>query len=522
MPCQGRAGPRPACAQVTPAAGQEQRPERGRGGRPWGMHGDTFFTEDDPAGRMAGRKTASISAAVDDASYAATEDEIREFLRSEAARDPDAIARFKAARRRSGTDHRPRIRAIVDSAVEDSQGGYFDAESYGDMDLDLSPVLDEARTLERRGNPFEAGRLYRHLSEVIAEYMVGFDDREGEFRDIFHECLKGIARCAKAGGAAEWNECIVYLVGRFVDAAQFWRSDYGDCRSRLDTPYAEILRRECRGRAALELWRSALTGQSGRSGGASTPVLRMKAYLAGRLGGGGRGGRGRGAAARNEQLAATYRQNADICAYYVRCLRREGNAREARRIAVDGARRFPNVRPVQSLVLSLCPKSGKEYRAALRRMFALTGSQKHLDELKRRSPRWASDRRALVGELEGNGDLLARVFDGEGMIDELARVAFKSDLLERYHSRLASTKHGPRMYEEYRKYAEYEIKDARRGYHYDVAVGYLRRMRSIPGHELKFERYVSGLRSRYGRRRALMERLDRMGTSPAAGRRRRP
>lgn len=489
------------------------------------MHADTLFTEDGLAVRMAGHKTASTSALADDASYAATEDEIREFLRSEAARDPDAIARFKAARRRSDTDHRPRIRDIVDSAVEDSQGGYLDAESYGEMDLDLSPVLDEARTLERRGNPFEAGRLYRHLSEVIAEYMVGFDECEGEFRDIFDECLKGIARCAKAGGPAEWNECIVYLVGRFVDAAQYWRRDLGDCRSRPDTPYAEILRRECRGRGALELWRSALTGQSGRSGGASTPVLRMKAHLAGRLGGGGGGGgRGRAtaaAAARNAQLAATYRQNADICAHYVRCLRRDGNAREARRIAVDGARRFPDAGPVQSLVLSLCPKSGKEYRAALRRMFVLTGSQKHLDELKRRSPRWAADRRALVGELEGNGDLLARVFDGEGMIDELAQVSFKSDLLERYHSRLASTKHGPRMYEEYKKYAEYAIRGARRGYHYDTAVRYLRRMRSIPGHELKFERYVSGLRSRYGRRRALMERLDRMGTPPAAGRRRR-
>ena len=427
-----------------------------------------FFTGAGAAGRMARRRAATTPEAADDASYAATEDEIREFLREEAARDPDVVDRFKAARRRSDTDHRPRIRDIVDRAVEDSQGGYFDAESFADMDLDLSPVLDEARTLERRGNRFEAGRLYRHLSEVIGEYMVGFDDQEGEFRDIFHECIEGIARCAKAGGPAEWSECIAYLVGRFVDAAQFWRSDFGDCRSRPDTPYAEILRRECRGRGDLELWLSELRRQSRESGRASTPVLRMKARLAGRLGGRG-SGRSRAAAAaaaRNAQLASTYRQNADVCADYVRCLRRDGNAREARRVAADGARRFPDAKPVQSLVLSICPKSSKEYRASLRRMFALTGSQVHLDELKRRSPRWASDRRALVRELKGDGNLLARVFDGEGMIDELAKAAFKFGLLEQYHSRLAPTRHGPRMYEEYKRYVESIIKRARRSYHY--------------------------------------------------------
>ena len=475
--------------------------------------GAAFFTEVGAAGRMAGRRAAAAPEAADDATYAATEDEIREFLREEAARDPDAIARFKAARRRSDTDHRPRIRAIVDEAVEDSQGGYFDAESFGDMDLDLSPVLDEARTLERKGNRFEAGRLYRHLSEVIGEYMVGFDDREGEFRDIFHECLEGTARCAKAGGPAEWGECIAYLVGQFVDVAQFWRNDFGDCRSRPDTPYAKILRRECRGRGDLEIWLSALREHSRKSGGASTPVLRMKAHLAGRLGGRG-SGRGRAtaaAAARSAQLASAYKQNADICADYVRRLRRDGNMREARRIAADGARRFPGARPVHSLVLALCQKSSREYRASLRRMFVLTGSQRYLDELKARSPRWASDRRALVGEMKGNGNLLARVFDGEGMIDELAKAAFKFGLLERYHSKLAPTRHGPRMYEEYKRHVESIIKRARRSYHYNAAIKYLRLMRSIPGHEIKLERYTSGLRRRYGRRRSLMERLGRMG-----------
>ena len=506
---------------MTPAAGQE--PHSGaKHCRRSSRRASAFFTGAGAAGRMARRRAATAAKAVaDDASYAATEDEIREFLREEAVRDPDTIARFKAARRRSDTDHRPRIRDIVDRAVEDSQGGYFDAESFADMDLDLSPVLDEARTLERRGNRFEAGRLYRHLSEVIGEYMVGFDDREGEFRDIFHECIEGIARCAKAGGPAEWGECIAYLVGQFVDAAQFWRSDFGECRSRPDTPYAEILRRECRGRGDLELWLSELRKHSRESGRASTPVLRMEARLAGRLGGRG-SGRSRvaaAAAARNAQLASTYRQNADICADYVRRLRRDGNAREARRVAADGARRFPDARPVQSLVLATCQKSSREYRASLRRMFVLTSSQRHLDELKRRSPCWASDRRALVRELKGNGGLLARVFDGEGMIDELARVAFKFKLLDKYHSRLAPTRHGPRMYEEYKGYVESAIKRARRSYHYAVAIRYLRLMRNIPGHELKFERYVGGLRRRYGRRRALMERLGRMGTTTARSRR---
>ena len=481
------------------------------GGR--GRRGVALFTEGGAAGCMAGRRTIAPYETADDASYAATEDEIREFLREEASRDPDAIARFKAARRRADTDHRPRIRAIVDEAVEDSQDGYFDAESFGDMDLDLSPVLDEARTLERRGNRFEAGRLYRHLSEVIGEYMVGFDDREGVFRDIFHECLEGTARCAKAGGPAEWGECIEYLVGQFVDVARFWRNDFGDCRSRPDTPYAEILRRECRGRGDLEVWLSALREHSRKSGGASTPVLRMKAHLAGRLGGRG-SGRSRAAAAaaaRSAQLASTYKQSADICADYVRRLRRDGNAREARQIAADGARRFPDARPVQLLVLALCQKSSEEYRASLRRLFVLTGSQKYLDELKTRSPCWASDRRALVGELKGDGDLLARVFDGEGMIDELAGAAFKFGLLAKYHSRLAPTRHGPRMYEEYKRHVESIIKRARRSYHYDAAIKYLRRMRSIPGQEIKLERYASGLRRRYGRRRSLMERLGRMG-----------
>jgi len=372
---------------------------------------------------VARRKTATqIEAAADDASYAATGDEVREFLRAEAARDPAAIDRFRAARACARTDHGPRIREIFDRAIEDSQNMRFHAESYGHMDIDLSPVLDEAGELERRGNSLEAGRLYRHISEEIGERMPSFDEWEGEFRDIFHECNRKANRCARAGAAA----------------------------------------------------------------------------------------------ARAAQLAVECERDADACAEYLRHLRRGGDARGARRAAADGARRFPDSKEVQSLALALalCPKSGAEYRAALRRMFVLTGSQGRLDELKRRSPSWAADRCELIRELEGRAGLLAEVLYGEGMADELADVVLSArwhgGLPRRYHDALATPRHGGRLFDWYRKGAERAVGAARGGDYREVG-RCLRRMRGIPGQGGRLGRYVAGLRRRFGRRRDLAAQLDGTG-----------
>lgn len=383
---------------------------------------------------MARRRaaTTAAAAAADDASYAVTDGEVREFLRSEAARDPDVIDRFKAARGRVKTDHRRRIQDMFDSALEVSQmSGYYDVESFAETDLDLSPVLDEARTLERRGNPLEAERLYRHLSEVLYDNMPSFNEWESEFKEIFDECNTGAKRCAKAGAAA----------------------------------------------------------------------------------------------ARDLQLASTYTQSAGICAEYLRRLREgDGDPGKARRIAAGGARRFPESKEVQSLALSLCPESGADYRAALRRMFVLTGSQEYLDELKRRSPLWAADRCELIRDLGGRANLLAAVLHGEGMVDELADTVLSSRwpgaLPRRYHDALATPRHGERLFAAYRKSAERAIKEGKSGVDYRAVGQCLRRMRTIPGQELKLERYASGLRRRYGRRRALVEQLDRMGASAGRGSRR--
>lgn len=302
----------------------------------------------------------------------------------------------------------------------------WDVESFAETDLDLSPVLDEARTLERRGNPLEARRLYRHLSEVLCDNMPGFSEWESEFREIFDECNRGAARCAKAGADA----------------------------------------------------------------------------------------------ARDARLASASTQSASACAEYLRRLRAGGgDPGKARRIAADGARRFPESKKIQSLALSLCPKSGAEYRASLRRMFVLTGSQEHLDELKRRSPLWAADRCDLIRELERRKDLLAAVLHGEGMVDELADTVFSvrwpGVLPRRYHDALATQRHGDRLYAEYKKSVEGAVREGRGG-DYRAVGECLRRMRGIPGHEIKLERYVNGLRRRFGRRRALMERLGRIGAGPPA------
>lgn len=189
---------------------------------------------------------------VDDASYAVTEEEVREFLRSEAGRDPGVVDRFKAARGRTTVDHRPRIREIFDDAVNEN----IHAESFNDLEIDLSPVLDEAASLEERAYHAEAGRLYRNISEVIGEYMPGFDRWEGDYRDIFGRCVDAAARCAGAGGGQDaWREWISYAVGRFLDAAKYKDGDYGGWKyrtSRLDTIYKRSLERECRKKADLE------------------------------------------------------------------------------------------------------------------------------------------------------------------------------------------------------------------------------------------------------------------------------
>ena len=399
-------------------------------------------------------------------------------------------------------DYRPRARGIFDDAVEEN----IDAESFGDMEVDLSPLLDEAESLRERKHYAEAGRLYRHTAEVIGEYMPGFDEWEGDYKEVLRRCVDGSARCAKEdGGPDAWREWISYAVGMFLDAARH-TPDWGGKTSRLDPIYRSALERECRGKGDLEHWLSELGRQSGKGGGAgprSAPVLLMKAHVAGRLG---------GAAGRDRQLASGYRDSAEACAAYVRRLRRT-SPREAKAVAAYGAQRFPSSRAVQSLALSLCPKSSAEYRVALRRMFVLAGSWRHFDELKRRSPSWTADRSRLVKELRHDLRLLAGVLDREGMADALARAVFASEWLddiERHHASLATPRHGSRLFGEYKRRAEKVMATARHDGHYAVVSRCLRRMRTIPGQERQFRLYVGQLRKRYGRRRALMPRLDRL------------
>ena len=438
-----------------------------------------------------------------DALYAATEDEVHEFLRSEAERDPGVIGRFKAARRRAVVDHRPRISKIFDDALDDNP----DAESFSDLDVDLQPVLDEAASLEKMAYHAEAGRLYRNISEVIGEYMPGFDKWEGEYKDILCRCVDGSARCAKADGDRDaWREWVSYAVGMFLDTAKYSGDEHGYRTTRLDPIYRSALERRCRKKADLEHWLSELTRQSNRGDGAgprSAPVLLMKAYVANRLD---------GAAAGERQLASGYKDSAGACAAYVRRLQKT-RLREARKVAAYGARRFPGSRPVQSLAIALCPKSGAEYRIALRRMFAMTGSWRYFDELKMRSPRWAGDRAAAIKDIEHDSSLLARVLDKEGMTDELARVVFASRwprLLEKYHARLAESRYGARLFDEYKKDVEAIMAESSPSRHYAEVARYLRRMRSIPGQESRFARYIAQMRGRYARRHALVSRLDRL------------
>lgn len=443
---------------------------------------------------------------VDDASYAVTEEEVREFLRSEAGRDPGVVDRFKAARGRATVDHRPRIREIFDDAVNEN----IHAESFNDMEIDLSPVLDEAASLEERAYHAEAGRLYRNISEVIGEYMPGFDRWEGDYRDIFGRCVDAAARCARAGGGQDaWREWVSYTVGRFLDAAKYKDDDYGGWKyrtSRVDTIYKRSLERECRKKADLEYWLSELGRQSASGNGVgprSAPVLLMKAHVAGRLG---------GPAGRDRQLASGYKDSAEACAAYARRLRKT-SPREARQVAAYGARKFPDSRAVQSLALSLCPKSSLVYRTALRRMFVMTGTWKYLDELKRRSERWTADRSAVIGDLKHDSQLLARVLKAEGMADALAKVVFASEwpeLLEKYHASLATPRHGARLFDEYKRDVEGIMAKSSPSGHYAAVARCLRRMRSIPGQERKFGRYIGQLRERYARRRALMSRLDKL------------
>lgn len=376
------------------------------------------------AGRMARQRAPTAAEeAADNASCAATADEVSEFLRAEAARDPDIIDRFKAARWRAQADYRPRVVELFDKAIEDSQvPGGFDAESYGHMRLDLSPVLDEARELEERGNPIEAERMYRQLAEVIHDHMPSFDEWEGEFKGIFVECGRAAARCAGAAAAA----------------------------------------------------------------------------------------------ARSARLASEYTRDAAACAEYLEFLRDGGDALKAQRIAADGARRFPDSRAVQSLALSLCPAQSAEYRAALRRMLVLTGSLGRLDELRGISPLWEADRRELIGGLAGRKRLLAEVLWREGMADELAGVVLSARwpgaLPRRYHDALATPRHGGRLFAAYKRGAERAIEGARGGGYRELGA-LLRRMRRIPGQERRFDRYVAGLRRRFGRRRGLVAQLGRIGSA---------
>ena len=273
------------------------------------------------------KEESSLAACIDDAFDGLSAAQMKGFLVTEMESDEGLRGRFMSRFGRAGSmpprDYRREIDALYGNAD-------CDARRYG-VAPGFYRFFGAAKACEEGGDPAEAARIYREISEAITRNVGVIDNTDGDNIEDFDNAMRGMTSCTmrQKSGREQRRLYISYLVKQFVgNDSEYFEDVY--CRSIEET---------CTDRQDLAYWRDALAPalpdaipDSRRRYGPHLDAVRlvqMQLDVLERLEDG----------SLEDVYRAHYRSSQDICARYIAFLQKSDPGR-ARQIAKEGEELF--------------------------------------------------------------------------------------------------------------------------------------------------------------------------------------
>jgi len=437
-------------------------------------------------------------------------DELKDFLISELKNNPPLRNHFtiyfsgKSSKGKSLNGYKKEINLSY-REISDLDG-YIE---YG-TEVDFSYIRDLADRYIKAENFLEAATIYQALSEVIAENVEKVGDSDGFYVDEFVRAIEDLVYCINRADLnhKEKKNYIKYFFNKYAKNDPDYLREY----------YAYALKETCYTKDDLEYWKKLLKPHLPKNLPNSSQwsgyyqakeCLKMQLHILDLL--------------NNEKefynlIKKYYRQDQEFCLYYVSRLEKDGNSKEAVKVAEESLDLFPAhlTTEIRRFLNRFYKKhSPEKYKENLINLFIQNRDWNDYENLKIicSEKEWKEKILSII-----INSLLKDRFSSNTIIDLYLRErmfeqALKQVLAQKslytlniYHKYLS--KKFPKKYFNAYKELIIPFADSKTGRsHYRKIVKYLKQMKRIKGFEEKFSKLVNLLKTKYANRPAFLDEM---------------
>ena len=436
--------------------------------------------------------------------------ELKEFLKVEfndnATLKENFIIYFsgKSSKERNLLDYKKEINQSY-REISDRHGFI----KYG-INIDFFEYHNLAARFEKAGNILEAATIYQALSEVVAENMDNVDDSDGYYGDEFVSVIDDMAHCITKAELKpdEKKKYIQYFFDKYVENEPDYFREY----------YGYALRKICYLEDDLKYWKKLLEPylpkkipDSSRWSEYYETIewIRMQLHILDLL---------------NEKrefyqlIKRFYQKNHELCLYYAFRLEKDGQNKDAVKIAEEGLTMFlPHLtKDIRKFLNQYYKKDSPEkYKENLINLFVQDKSWSDYDDLKNicSQEEWKGEIFPILIERLSKDiigrNILIDLYIKENMLEQALQRAISHEslfTLSSYYQMFAE-KYPVIYFQAYQKLI-IPFADSRMGRpHYRAIVKYLKEMKQIKGFEEEFNRLINLLRTKYANRPAFLDEM---------------
>lgn len=437
-------------------------------------------------------------------------DEFKDFLRTEFKNNPTLKENFiiyfsgKGSKERNLFDYKKEINQFFHEIGD--RHGFI---KYG-MNIDFSEYYNLADRFEKVGNILESATIFQALSEVVAENMGNVDDSDGYYGDEFVWALENMVRCINQLKLdyKEKKKYIQYFFDQYVaNDPDYFREYYGDA-----------LKEICCLKDDLQFWKKLLQPHlpekiPGNSQWSeyyqAIEWVSMQLHILDLL---------------NDQeefyrlIKRCYDKNHELCLYYASRLEKDGQHKEAMKIAEEGLTLFPPhlTKEIRKFLNQFYKKDSPEkYKQNLIDLFIQNRDWNDYEKLKEACPEEEWQKEILPSIINGlledrvRGGTIIELYLKENMLEQALRQIIEQKslfTLSLYYQYLAEKY--PAIY--FHAYLELIIPfaDTRIGRpHYKEIVKYLKQMKKIKGFDEEFNQLTKFLKTKFANRPAFLDEM---------------
>lgn len=383
---------------------------------------------------------------------------------------------------------------------------------YGKV-VDFSHFKDLAGRYFKKRDFLESAKIYRALSEAIAEEMDCVDDSDGYYGGEFSNVLY------------DFTECIRHAELEFKDKKSyidyFFRQYIKNDPDYFQEFYELALIQMCSLKKDFEYLRKVLKPhipeviperhENWHNYYEARKLVALQLFILEKL---------------NKKkeiyyvLENNWEKDEDFCLTYVSMLKKDGHTQKAVRISEEGINLFPDhlTGKLRNFLNRHYKKYDPEkYKLNLKNLFYQEKNWKHYDTLKKIVSKedWVEIFNEIIKHFTKaeyhNSYMIIDIYLREEMFEKALRAVINTnslDVLNSYHGVL-SDKY-PEQY--HNAYQELILQDAERSMgrsHYRKIAAYLKRMKSIKGFKSEFEDFIKLIREKYRKRPAFLDEIKK-------------